>query len=139
MQVRIRQLSGRLSNGAARDHGKCWHAIPAEGYNELGSKALCGAKPGRTSGNGWGGDTKDGEYVTCSKCFSHLTIAVGQRVFRWDGEPGFVSMNSLGKRAYDSNDEFQVEWKDGEVDHYTLATLETEGVRRGKGRMPWAR
>lgn len=66
------------------------------------------------------------------------TIRVGQRLIRWDGTSGYVSLNSRGIRAYGPNEQFLVEWHDGESEYATLATLRTEGIRRGRGVMPWA-
>lgn len=69
----------------------------------------------------------------------HTLIRVGQRLKRWDGESGYVNLNSRGTRTYEGSDEFQVIWQDGGSDYYTLATLDTEGVTWGRGVMPWAR
>jgi hypothetical protein len=67
------------------------------------------------------------------------TIRVGQRLIRWDGVRGYVSTNSQGKSVHTIDDHFLVEWEDGEAEYLTLAQFDTEGVRRGKGVMPWAR
>ena len=63
-------LSGRCSNGAERDRGRLVHAIPDPGstYPVFG-KALCGAKPGRTSA-GW--NTETDKPVTCSRCLKRM-------------------------------------------------------------------
>lgn len=58
------QLAGRCRNGAERDHGRLYHALPEDGY-----VALCGAKPGRRS-VGWSSHT--GTEVTCPRCLKRL-------------------------------------------------------------------
>lgn len=60
----VSALLGRLANGAERDHGIHYHAVPL-GTN----KALCGAKPGRRS-VGW--STYFRETVTCPECLKKL-------------------------------------------------------------------
>lgn len=67
------------------------------------------------------------------------TIRVGQRLIRWDGIRGYVDLNSKGVSLHKGDDEFQVIWDDGESEYLTLAQFETEGIRRGKGVMAWAR
>lgn len=69
----------------------------------------------------------------------HTTIRVGQRLIRWDGERGYVALNSKGVRVHGPGDSFLIEWEDGESEFLTLEQFATEGVRRGKGVMPWAR
>ncbi len=66
-------------------------------------------------------------------------IRVGQRLIRWDGVKGFISLNSKGTRVHATGEAFLVEWADGESEYLTLEQFEEEGVRRGKGVMPWAR
>jgi hypothetical protein len=70
---------------------------------------------------------------------THTTIRVGQRLIRWDGERGYVALNSKGVRVHAHDEPFLIEWADGESEYLTLDQCETEGVRRGKGVMPWAR
>lgn len=62
---RIQSLGGRCRNGAERDAGRLFHAVPVGSY-----RALCGAEPGRTS-VGWSSWGR-GEEVTCSRCKSRL-------------------------------------------------------------------
>jgi uncharacterized paraquat-inducible protein A len=62
---RVQSLGGRCRNGAERDHGRLFHAVPIESY-----QALCGAEPGRTS-VGWS-DWGRWEEVTCSCCQKRL-------------------------------------------------------------------
>jgi len=67
------------------------------------------------------------------------TIRVGQRLIRWDGVRGSVALNSQGTRVHGPGDAFLVEWADGESEYLTLEQFEEEGVKRGRGVMPWAR
>lgn len=67
------------------------------------------------------------------------SIMVGQRVIRWDGEPGYITLNSRGVRVFAADEPFLIEWQDGESEYVTLAQFSQEGIRRGKGRMSWAR
>lgn len=63
-------LLGKLANGAERDKGRLWHALPTAG----GIKALCGAQPGRRSA-GWGPHHEghaDGQRITCRKCLKRI-------------------------------------------------------------------
>ena len=69
----------------------------------------------------------------------HQSIRVGQRLIRWDGIKGFCALNSNGTRIYGPRDAFRIEWDDGDSEYLTLETLDAEGIRRGKGLMPWAR
>ena len=62
---RVQSLGGRCRNGAERDHGRLFHAVPIGSY-----QALCGAEPGRTS-VGWSDWGRDRD-VTCSRCKSRL-------------------------------------------------------------------
>lgn len=73
-----------------------------------------------------------------------LTIRVGQRLIRWDGAKGHVSLNTKGVRVHGPEDAFLVEWLDWDgtvesAEYYTLITLVTEGVTFGRGVMPWAK
>lgn len=61
---RITRLTGRCANGAERDGGTRYHAIPLGKY-----KALCGAEPGRRS-VGW--SVYRGNKVTCPRCLRIL-------------------------------------------------------------------
>ena len=67
------------------------------------------------------------------------TIRVGQRLIRWDGIRGYVALNSKGTRVHGPGDGFLVEWADGESEYLTLEQCAEEGVKRGRGVMPWAR
>ena len=67
------------------------------------------------------------------------SIRVGQRLIRWDGEPGWVALNSRGLRIFFQHDAFLVEWRDGESEYLSLEQCVEAGVRRGQGVMPWAR
>lgn len=73
------------------------------------------------------------------------SIRVGQRLIAWDGTPGFVAFNSQGKRCYGPGESFKIEWLDADrktiedSQYLTLEDLEAEGIRRGKGLMPWAK
>lgn len=60
-QIRIAMLAGRCANGAERDHGTKWHAVPS-----LSNQAVCGAEPGRRS-VGWG-SWHASRAVTCPRC-----------------------------------------------------------------------
>jgi hypothetical protein len=62
-EIRTSYLAGRCANGAERDGGTRYHAIPVGSW-----KALCGAEPGRRSA-GWSenGFTQSHE-VTCPRC-----------------------------------------------------------------------
>lgn len=51
--LRRAYLSGRCGNGFQRDGGRLTHLVPEAKERPLGARALCGAKPGRTSGVGW--------------------------------------------------------------------------------------
>jgi hypothetical protein len=72
------------------------------------------------------------------------TIRVGQRLINWDGSRGYVALNSRGQRVFGLGESFLVEWldADGEVEEAAYLTLEafaTEGIRFGRGVMPWAK
>lgn len=62
-------LAGRCANGAERDHGTRWHAVPIGLY-----KALCGVEPGRRS-VGWSSHRVEGQDVTCPRCVKKLARA----------------------------------------------------------------
>lgn len=66
-------------------------------------------------------------------------IRVGQRLRRWDGEPGYVDLNSRGLRLYGPDEPFRVCWRDGDSEYLTLTVFAREGVTLGKGVLPWAR
>ena len=71
------------------------------------------------------------------------TIRVGQRLINWDGQRGYVALNSQGRRVYGLGERFKVEWldADGEVEdaqYVTLEQFEKAGIKRGRGVMPWA-
>lgn len=70
-EVEARQLAGRCANGAERDGGTIWHAVPATSYS-----ALCGAKPGRRSA-GW--SMRLGDVVTCERCLRKRGTAAANR------------------------------------------------------------
>jgi hypothetical protein len=72
------------------------------------------------------------------------SIRVGQRLFYWDGMPGYVALNSTGKRIFGPGETFQVDWLDAEGNiedsHYlTLEDFAEEGITFGRGVMPWAK
>lgn len=71
-----RSLTGRCANGAERDSGTLYHALPLPGspmYIEgKGYRAVCGAEPGRRS-VGWGWDNVNN--VTCPRCLRRLEKA----------------------------------------------------------------
>ena len=71
------------------------------------------------------------------------TIRVGQRLINWDGQCGYVALNSQGRRVYGLGERFKVEWldADGEIEdaqYVTLEQFEKAGIKRGRGVMPWA-
>lgn len=59
--LRVRRLAGRCANGAERDRGAVWHAVPKDSWT-----ALCGAKPGKRSA-GWSSEQPEGA-ASCEKC-----------------------------------------------------------------------
>jgi len=63
------------------------------------------------------------------------SIRVGQRLHRWDGEPGYVALNSRGIRVHTAGDAFQVLWTTRERVPDTRP-FNDEGVQ-GQGVMPW--
>ncbi len=73
------------------------------------------------------------------------SIRVGQRLINWDGTRGYVALNSQGKRVFGPGEPFLVEWLglDGksveDAAYFTLEDLSREGIRFGKGVMPWAK
>ena len=75
---------------------------------------------------------------------SRSNIRVGQRLINWDGTRGYVALNSQGKRVYGAGERFKIEWldADGQVEDAQYVTLEQfkkEGIKRGRGVMPWAK
>ena len=72
------------------------------------------------------------------------TSRVGQRLIAWDGTRGYVALNSQGKRVYGLGERFKIEWldADGEVEdaqYVSLEQFEKEGIKSGRGVMPWAK
>lgn len=72
------------------------------------------------------------------------SIRVGQRLIRWDGSKGYVAQNTKGQRVFGPGETFMVEWLglDGTIEdaeYLTLEALEKEGVKFGRGLMPWAK
>ena len=71
------------------------------------------------------------------------TIRVGQRLINWDGAHGYGALNSQGRRVYGLGERFKIAWldADGQVEdtqYVTLEQFEKEGIKRGRGVMPWA-
>lgn len=67
-----RRLAGRCANGAERDRGRLYHAVPMRYGSVTGDiwgPALCGQKPGRLSA-GW--SEAAGTEVTCKRCLRKL-------------------------------------------------------------------
>jgi hypothetical protein len=64
--VEVRYLAGRCANGAERDKGTLYHAVPSNS-----SWALCGRTFGRMSA-GWS-DMKD-HPITCPRCQRRLDL-----------------------------------------------------------------
>jgi hypothetical protein len=62
----IMMLAGRCANGAERDAGTRWHAVPIGQY-----KAKCGITYGRRSG-GWSSAQPSDRVVTCPRCIKKL-------------------------------------------------------------------
>ena len=62
-------LGGTCRNGAERDSGRLYHAVPEGEW-----KAVCGAKPGRTS---YGWSTHVGTAATCPRCLKKLAKTTG--------------------------------------------------------------
>ena len=74
----------------------------------------------------------------------HTSIRVGQRLLNWDGVKGYVDTNGHGKSVYGPNEPFQVVWLDHDgsaedAQYLTLEQLDAEGIRFGRGVMPWAK
>ena len=67
--MRYTYLTGCCANGAQRDAGRLFHAVPG---NSAFGKALCGATPGRRS-SGW--SESEGKAPTCDRCRSSLEWA----------------------------------------------------------------
>lgn len=73
-------LTGRCANGAQRDSGTLYHALPVKEY--MGglfpsSVALCGATFGRRSA-GWNAHDKPDHAITCPKCLKKIAKAQGE-------------------------------------------------------------
>jgi len=71
-------------------------------------------------------------------------IRVGQRVIRWDGQRGYIDLNTKGTRVYGPGEAFKVLWLDADgrvedAEYLTLAQFDDEGIRFGRGVMPWAK
>jgi hypothetical protein len=71
-------------------------------------------------------------------------IRVGQRLVRWDGQRGYVDLNSQGVRVYGPGETFRIHWQDEEGNFdgdetAMLETLEELGITWGNGVMRWAR
>jgi len=66
-EIRPLTLAGRCRNGAERDSGRIYHAVPGSHW-----KAVCGATYGRTS-VGWSPHV--GREVTCPKCLKRMAKA----------------------------------------------------------------
>jgi hypothetical protein len=64
----IARMMGRCSNGAERDSGSLYHAIPKSSW-----KALCGKAPGKRSA-GWA-DRENDKSVNCPSCLRKLRKA----------------------------------------------------------------
>lgn len=79
MKVHKLYLAGRCANGAERDKGRIYHAVP------VGSRrALCGAEPGPRSAGWapWNPEDSADQDVTCPRCrkkLAALTTAGGTR------------------------------------------------------------
>jgi len=65
----IRRMAGRCANGAERDGGTLYHAVPVDEFGAYHSNAACRAKPGKRS-VGWSG--YQGQVVTCKRCIRRL-------------------------------------------------------------------
>lgn len=77
-----RRLAGRCADGAERDGGSLWHAVPARAW-----KALCGAEPGRRSA-GW--SQRVGDAVTCPRCARKLAAPSASRGADVKAEPARI-------------------------------------------------
>lgn len=66
-----RVLSGRLSSGAERGHGRLVHAVRD---GDSWGVAVCGAKPGRRSGSGFVETGNPAPVITCGKCRKRLDL-----------------------------------------------------------------
>jgi hypothetical protein len=61
-----------------------------------------------------------------------------------DGQRGYVALNSKGQSVFGTGEAFMVEWLDADgtvedAQYLTLEQCEREGIRRGRGVMPWAK
>jgi len=89
-----RYMLGRLANGAERDCGRLWHAVP-----QNSNRAACGAKPGRRS-VGWGpfdlSDIPAGQPITCPRCIASMgprvNLAAPPENKPEDDEPGYSDL-----------------------------------------------
>lgn len=79
MKTEVLRLMGRCCDGAERDSGTLFHAVPTDNH-----KALCGRKPGRRSA-GWIG--KRGAVVTCPRCIRVQEKAAESTHDTRDGQP----------------------------------------------------
>jgi hypothetical protein len=66
-EIRTSYLAGRCANGAERDGGTLYHAIPVGSWT-----AVCGARPGKRSA-GWSESGFERQHeVTCPKCAKRI-------------------------------------------------------------------
>lgn len=110
--MNIYRKAGRCANGAERDGGNIYHAVP-----KLSWVALCGDKPGRHSG-GWGneGVVEGGPTApTCPACVRLLDAvermrAAGGVIERWEG--GFWTTPGMAfqSRPYQGGSYRSPEW-----------------------------
>jgi hypothetical protein len=63
-EIEALALMGRCADGAERDSGTRYHAVPRGAH-----RAVCGAEPGRRSA-GW--SSHAGAAVTCARCVARL-------------------------------------------------------------------
>lgn len=70
--LRAAYLSGRCADGAQRDGGRRYHLVPQDRIPW--GRALCGAKPGRTSGCGFVADDRP---ATCARCLKRQVPPIG--------------------------------------------------------------
>lgn len=68
-------LMGRLANGFALDAGHRVHLVPAStGQYSSATAALCGTKPGRTSG-GWDVEYPSEAPANCPRCVRKSAVS----------------------------------------------------------------
>lgn len=101
MTFHLYRKAGRCANGAERDTGSVFHAVPKSGWI-----ALCGEKPGRHSG-GWANEGVEGgpSAPTCPSCARLVEIvakmkSAGGLIERWPG--GFWTVPGMTPRAVES-------------------------------------